>query len=260
MSLIQQALSKKALSGVAIATLLLLGSAFNVSSAYSLGGPRYSGVSERDLEKKQQAEEIKAQEEVKISDIEKTAKEKEAEEIKALLAANKNPMLLYGDQKLTRFLGCLNCTPDYYISIWNTESPFGSPTGHISIWNSTTEYGSIVSKISPWNKYSSNPPAIIDPAGKLYGFLTANTSIDNRFMNNFAEHLYYSHDSIRLDPNKWFKRFFAIESIKKVGTISLEELEAMPKPVTEEDMLEPAPQQPTRADGISGHDVKSLFN
>ncbi len=236
----------------ASAALVSLGLLCSNAQAYTLNGPLYTGVSEQMMEQKKAdkiAEQTEAEE---IAKIEKTAQEKEAEEIKSLLAAGKTPMLIYGDNKLSRFLGCLNCTPNYYISIWNSESPFGSPTGHISIWNMTTEYGAVASKFSPWNLYGSNPPAIIDPAGKLYGFLTRNEQIENRFFNNFAEHLYYNYNTIRVNPKKWIKRFFAVEIIKGVSTISLDELAAMPKVVKKEDMLAPVAPQQNRKDDIKG--------
>lgn len=241
--------SKLLTSGVATAALLTAAVVSTPASAYTLNGPLYTGVSEQMIEQKKAKEEAEKTEAQEIAEIEKTAHEKETEEIKELLAKGKSPMLLYGDNKLSRFLGCLNCTPDYYISIWNPESPFGSPDGHLSIWNMTNEYGSVVSKYSPWNLYGSNPPAIIDPSGKLYGFLTRNEQVDNRFNNNFADHLYYTYDLIRVDPKKWIKRFFAVSIIKGCSTITLDELSDMPKVVKKEDMLEPmAPQQNRRDD------------
>lgn len=155
---------------------------------------------------------------------------REKEEIQDLQAKG-NLLLIYGDDTYERFLGCLNCAPNYFISVWNTSGPYGSPLSKQSIWNRDYEYGSGVSKVSPWNVYAGQPPAIVDMEGKFYGLFTNNDIQQQRFTNNFIATLFLYQDQIRQDPKTWFSRVFAPQMADHVSVVTLNELEAFPKPV-----------------------------
>lgn len=236
----------------------LLAVTLTSTHAYTIQGPRYSKApidnpapvtpapvktapEQNPLSEQEQAA-LKEQEEFyqQIQFSINPDPKRENQEIKELLAKEQVPLLLYGGAQLDHFLGCINCAPKYSISIWNSKGPYGSFRGDFSLWNVLFEYGNVKSRLSPWNAFASNPPAVIDPAGKFYGFLTTNNTISIHFDNNFTKTLYMDYKDISLNPQRWFEKTFAHQLAQSSDSISLEQLEGMPRPVKKDERLLPA--------------------
>lgn len=242
--------------------LSMAGTLVNSASAYTLQGPRYSAAPAKVAPASQTPPPVKtAPDQNPLTAEEKEAlKEQEAfyqqiqfsihpdpkrenQEIKELVSQGQVPLLLYGGAQLDHFLGCINCTPKYSISIWNSKGPYGSFRGDFSLWNVLFEYGNVKSRLSPWNTFASNPPAVIDPAGKFYGFLTTNNSISVQFDNNFTKTLFMDYKDISLNPQRWFEKTFVHQLAQGANAISLAQLEDMPRPLKKEERLLPVQQQ-----------------
>jgi hypothetical protein len=93
----------------------------------------------------------------------------------AVVARSQTPkLMLFGGQGHKIYLGCLNCGNYALDSISNSYGTYGSTLSSQSIWNHYGMYGSSYSMYSACNAYASDPPVIVDSAGKYYGRLTLN--------------------------------------------------------------------------------------
>ncbi len=155
--------------------------------------------------------------------------EVEQAEIKEIFEAGESPLLIYGNYDRLQFLGCLNCHPQYRISIWNSDGPYGSNLGYFSLWNGSYEYGNDISPLSPWNEFGGVPPAVVDPAGNFYGFLTRNKNQMPRFTNNFIETVFFNYTAIRDNSRSYYQKAFAEHMDLK--TIPLSFMESFPQPI-----------------------------
>ena len=88
-------------------------------------------------------------------------------------------LLLFGGRNQRVFLGCYDCNRFDADSIHNQFGEYGSRFSSTSIWNRFSDYGSRFSDDSACNRFESNPPVIVDSAGRFYGALTV-----NRFASN----------------------------------------------------------------------------
>lgn len=230
-----------------------------VSYGYTLEGPRYSSAPTPKTEQvaKPQQEKAPKKPQKELSAEELTAIKEQNEfmaqiqnsiapnpalenkEIEQIVAAGDLPLLIYGSTQLDKFLGCLNCNPKYSISVWNAKGPYGSSRGDFSIWNTLFEFGNVKSRVCPWNQFASNPPAVIDPKGTFYGFLTSNSAINSHFTNNFTLTLLLDYQDIALSPQKWFEDTFAQQLANNPNTVALKYLEALPKPLPKDQRLLP---------------------
>ena len=230
-----------------------------VSYGYTLEGPRYSSAPTPKAEQvaKPQHEKAPQKPQKELSAEELAAIKEQNEfmaqiqnsiapnpalenkEIEQIVAAGDLPLLIYGSTQLDKFLGCLNCNPKYSISVWNAKGPYGSSRGDFSIWNTLFEFGNVKSRVCPWNQFASNPPAVIDPKGTFYGFLTSNSAINSHFTNNFTLTLLLDYQDIALSPQKWFEDTFAQQLANNPNTVALKYLEALPKPLPKDQRLLP---------------------
>jgi len=83
--------------------------------------------------------------------------------------------MAFGGQDHRAYLGCLNCSQYAADSIFNEYGQHGSRYSSESIWNHYSEYGSPYSSFGACNPYASDPPVIVDPAGRYYGRLSLNS-------------------------------------------------------------------------------------
>lgn len=232
-----------------------------VSYGYTLEGPRYSSAptptpkAEQVAEPQQAQAPKKPQKELSAEELAAIKEQNEFmaqiqnsiapnpalenKEIEQIVAAGDLPLLIYGSTQLDKFLGCLNCNPKYSISVWNAKGPYGSSRGDFSIWNTLFEFGNVKSRVCPWNQFASNPPAVIDPKGTFYGFLTSNSAINSHFTNNFTLTLLLDYQDIALSPQKWFEDTFAQQLANNPNTVALKYLEALPKPLPKDQRLLP---------------------
>lgn len=82
-------------------------------------------------------------------------------------------MMLFGGPNRDVYLGCLNCSGTVgRDSVFNPVGRYGSSVSQTSIANAVSPYGSLVSRYSACNPLASNPPVIVDAAGRFYGELT----------------------------------------------------------------------------------------
>jgi hypothetical protein len=91
-------------------------------------------------------------------------------------ALNDHRLLLFGGPSHKTFLGCLNCPESTSDSVQNKDGQFGSDIQSSSVFNQFGAYGSSSSQWSACNSSASDPPVIVDSAGKFYGRLTVNTT------------------------------------------------------------------------------------
>jgi|SRR5579875_861324 len=84
-------------------------------------------------------------------------------------------LMIFGGQGHKTYLGCLNCSQYATDSVFNAYGQYGSPYFPESIWNHYGEYGSAYSEDGACNSYATDPPVIVDSAGRFYGRLTLNT-------------------------------------------------------------------------------------
>lgn len=230
-----------------------------VSYGYTLEGPRYSSAptpkAEQATKPQQEKAPKKPQKELSAEELAAIKEQNEFmaqiqnsivpnpalenKEIEQIVAAGDLPLLIYGSTQLDKFLGCLNCNPKYSISVWNAKGPYGSSRGDFSIWNTLFEFGNVKSRVCPWNQFASNPPAVIDPKGTFYGFLTSNSAINSHFTNNFTLTLLLDYQDIALSPQKWFEDTFAQQLANNPNTVALKYLEALPKPLPKDQRLLP---------------------
>jgi hypothetical protein len=83
-------------------------------------------------------------------------------------------MVLGGEDHRT-YLGCLNCSQYATDSVFNEYGQHGSRYSSESIWNHYSQYGSAYSTYGACNPYATDPPVIVDSAGRYYGRLSLNT-------------------------------------------------------------------------------------
>lgn len=83
--------------------------------------------------------------------------------------------MVFGGSGHKTYLGCLSCNSYNSESVLNSYGSYGSAYSATSIFNAYSEYGSPYSAYSACNPYASDPPVIVDGAGKYYGRLTVNT-------------------------------------------------------------------------------------
>lgn len=84
-------------------------------------------------------------------------------------------LMIFGGEEHKTYLGCLNCSQYATDSVFNAYGQHGSPYSSESIWNHYSEYGSAYSQYGACNPYATDPPVIVDSAGRYYGRLTLNT-------------------------------------------------------------------------------------
>ena len=93
---------------------------------------------------------------------------------------------IYGGVSHKTYLGCISCSSNDQLSIWNANGVYGKTQSIMAvdntenIWNIISPFGSKTSNLSPWCKTASNPPAIVDFDGKFYGYFTANQTKEKR--------------------------------------------------------------------------------
>ena len=85
-------------------------------------------------------------------------------------------LMLFGGPKRDVYLGCLNCDAFASDSICNEFGEYGSEVSANSIWNPASSFGDQSSTLSPWNELGTRAPAIRDPNGNFYGYLSRNIS------------------------------------------------------------------------------------
>jgi hypothetical protein len=83
-------------------------------------------------------------------------------------------IMLFGGEGHRTYLGCLNCSTFDNDSVQNQFGDFGSKYSSTSIFNRFGDFGSRYSNFSACNPYASDPPVIVDGAGRYYGRLTLN--------------------------------------------------------------------------------------
>lgn len=265
---------------VILVTMAMAMAMANTTHAYTLQGPRYSSApapqdngkgqdetkqAQNNQKKNKPQKELSLEEQAIIkeqnefmSQIQNSIVpnvELENKEIEQIVAAGDTPLLVYGSSKLDKFIGCLNCHPKFSISVWNANGPYGSSRGDFSMWNSLFEFGNVKSRVCPWNMFASNPPAVIDPKGNFYGFLTSNTTVNSHFKNNFTLTLLMDYKYIGLSPQKWFEDTFASQLASNPNTVELKDLMALPKPIPKDQRL-----LPTKNQSISQTPERRPFN
>ena len=115
---------------------------------------------------------------------------------------------VFGGQKHTVYLGCLNCSNLETESVWNVQGNYGNSQQSKSIWNDKGIYGSLHSNYSPWNKLAKYPPVLKDNNGEFYGYLSTNEVNGYRADFSLAKKLYESHKLIKLDVENWYYKIF----------------------------------------------------
>jgi len=91
--------------------------------------------------------------------------------------ATQNPppkLMIFGGSDHKVYLGCLNCSEYSMDSVSNKYGQNGSQYSSESIWNQYGQNGSHYSSEGACNPYASDPPVIVDQAGKYYGRLSLN--------------------------------------------------------------------------------------
>jgi len=83
-------------------------------------------------------------------------------------------LMIFGGSNHSVYLGCLNCSEYATDSVKNQYGPHGSAYASESIFNHYGTYGSAYSSEGACSQYASDPPVIVDAAGKYYGRLTLN--------------------------------------------------------------------------------------
>jgi hypothetical protein len=82
--------------------------------------------------------------------------------------------MIFGGASNRVYLGCLNCSQYAADSVKDPYGTHGSTYSQESIFNHYSPYGSPYSAESACNQYASDPPVIVDEAGKYYERLTLN--------------------------------------------------------------------------------------
>lgn len=89
-----------------------------------------------------------------------------------------NVFYLYGGTGYAQYLGfldCINCSEFSSNSINNEFGSYGSQFSSTSIWNQFSQYGSQFSSYSACNQFATQPPVLLDVAGRSAGELTLNS-------------------------------------------------------------------------------------
>lgn len=92
-------------------------------------------------------------------------------------------LMIFGGEGHKTYLGCLNCSEYASDSVFNTYGEPGSTFAVDSIANHYGQFGSPYAIYSACNPYSSDPPVVVDGAGKFYGRLTLNAYTMERLNN-----------------------------------------------------------------------------
>ena len=92
-------------------------------------------------------------------------------------------LMLFGGPDHRTYLGCLTCNEYATDSVLNTYGAHGSPYQANSIFNTYGQFGSSYSAYSACNPVASDPPVIVDGAGRFYGRLTVNAYHRQRTAN-----------------------------------------------------------------------------
>jgi hypothetical protein len=125
-----------------------------------------------------------------------TLRDAAAEDPRVALGVREDPMLLFGGPDQRDFLGCLNCDRSEPFSIWNERSDHGSTDHPHSIWNRSGPYGSSDGPHSPWSLAPETVPVVVDRAGNLLGYFTANASHPGRVRDAYLLWIVDRHDWI----------------------------------------------------------------
>ena len=91
-------------------------------------------------------------------------------------APSTSKLMLFGGKNHKTYLGCLSCGQYVSDSVFNEYGTYGGKFSQTSIQNIYGEFGSANSVYSACNAYATDPPVIVDSAGKFYGRLTINAS------------------------------------------------------------------------------------
>jgi hypothetical protein len=83
-------------------------------------------------------------------------------------------LMLFGGAGHKTFLGCVNCNEYHAQSVFNQYGSFGSSYSSTSVLNKYAEFGSKYSSYGACNPHASDPPVVVDGAGRFYGRLTMN--------------------------------------------------------------------------------------
>lgn len=83
-------------------------------------------------------------------------------------------LMIFGGADHDVYLGCLSCPPWETDSVHNEVGQYGSEISPSSIRNPISLWGSTIAVTSACNEIASDPPVLVDKAGKYYGELTMN--------------------------------------------------------------------------------------
>jgi hypothetical protein len=83
-------------------------------------------------------------------------------------------LMIFGGRGHKTYLGCLDCSPSAYDSIWNNDGPYGScPLAADTLWchGLAADFGApgLSSSYSACSESADDPPVIVDHSGKYYG-------------------------------------------------------------------------------------------
>ncbi|HEX4275843.1 MAG TPA: hypothetical protein VHZ74_10830 [Bryobacteraceae bacterium] len=95
-------------------------------------------------------------------------------------------LLLFGGEGHKVFLGCLNCSKFDANSVLNQFGQHGSQYATESVFNRYGEFGSAYSTYSACSQYATDPPVIVDQAGRYYGRMTVNRYNDPTRLGYYA--------------------------------------------------------------------------
>jgi hypothetical protein len=130
--------------------------------------------------------------------LERERRRTEQAEEEAFKAKYKGKLQLYGGLNgHDSYFGCINCSSDDPLSIWNYSGTFGLGNRNLTdnIWNESSPFGRTSGDYSPWSSAALSPPAIVDFDGDFYGYLTANRSklkrTDIEYCNQISENYSY---------------------------------------------------------------------
>jgi hypothetical protein len=98
-------------------------------------------------------------------------------------AVSSQKLMIFGGPNHKTYLGCLTCPKYATDSVENAYGLHGSRYAADSIFNRFGEFGSKYGSHSPCNRYATDPPVIVDEAGRYYGRLTVSTTNADRTRN-----------------------------------------------------------------------------
>mgnify|MGYP001578994806 CR=1 FL=1 len=124
------------------------------------------------------------------------------------ISVNAQTLLIFGGDNHDVYLGCLNCDKYESGSIWNKYGDHGSKYASDCIWNKYGDYGGKYGDNSPFNKYASDPPVLVDPDGKFYGYFTADKYFSKRTANKLALVIIENWEIIAEDVGEAYEQIF----------------------------------------------------